>query len=398
MGKEKEQHRFREGKPKPSSSAKSGSHAQNPSEDPHLSLVKSEEGATMLRSAEDFIAREVAAEVAQLQERASSTSEKSSYDDEYPGASMSHSTTPPLPQHTSSSHINNKGSSDGSSNGASSVVDARTAEEVAQDVEAAAAAAGLHNDVDDVVKRAVAALQASGQQIDQYIDPAIGGEQPAEDTSRKRKRSHEVSFVCPVCDISFPSEQTYYLHKRTHAGSKDNRCSICKKSYTQYNNLVMHRVTIHQDLVVADEPEYTPEELSSLRVFHCNQSTCQATFTSYEKLLVHKYEQHGTTNSKRPYKKSATEKIHVCNHDGCTKSFSKASDLTRHRRTHTGERPFQCDSCNASFAQKYRLTTHRRIHTGEKPFSCTFCGKQFARGDAVRAHIFAVHRSNGESW
>lgn len=377
-------------KPKPSLASKGAIPKAKALADSRLALVKTEEGATMLRSPEDLIAREVAAEVAQLQHRDPSTSGNSSYDDQ-PYSSLPQPSLPP-PSHPPRHGLTDKPNTN-------NVVDSRTAEQVAHDVEAAAAAAaGLQNDVDDVVKRAVAALQASGQPLDHYIDPAIGGDQSSDDPQRKQKSSNVVSFVCPVCDVLFSQEQAYQLHKRSHAGLKDNRCLICKKSYTQYNNLVMHRVTIHRDLQVAGEPEYTPEELLTLRVFHCNQPRCQATFPSYEKLLVHKYEQHGTTTLKRPYKKNAAEKIHVCNHDGCNKLFSKALDLTRHRRTHTGEKPFQCDSCGSLFAQKYRLTTHLRIHTGEKPFPCTFCGKLFARGDAVRAHIFAVHRSSGGLW
>lgn len=43
-------------------------------------------------------------------------------------------------------------------------------------------------------------------------------------------------------------------------------------------------------------------------------------------------------------------------------------------RTHTGEKPFQCNICNNKFTQKSYLKVHTVIHSGEKPFQCAICG------------------------
>ncbi|XP_026313343.1 zinc finger and SCAN domain-containing protein 5B isoform X1 [Piliocolobus tephrosceles] len=74
----------------------------------------------------------------------------------------------------------------------------------------------------------------------------------------------------------------------------------------------------------------------------------------------------------------------VC--DVCNKSFKYFSQLSIHRRSHTGERPFQCDLCRKRFLQLSDLRVHQRIHTGERPYSCDVCQKQFAHESTLQGH------------
>ncbi|XP_059978000.1 zinc finger protein 891 [Lagenorhynchus albirostris] len=138
-----------------------------------------------------------------------------------------------------------------------------------------------------------------------------------------------------------------------------NNCHIGKNSYECNKNKTFCHHSSHK------QQEQTPTEEN-----HEHNQHGKA-FKRISNLILHKRSHMG-------------EKQYECKE--CRKVFNDSSTLRRHKRTHTGEKPYECNQCGKAFSQKTSLKVHVRTHTGEKPYECNHCGKSFGTSSYLIVH------------
>ncbi|XP_031636889.1 zinc finger protein OZF-like [Contarinia nasturtii] len=177
------------------------------------------------------------------------------------------------------------------------------------------------------------------------------GAKMAKHSKKPTDSKHQKKHKCTFCNYVTSNKGHLTVHIRTHTDEKPFACEICAKAFAQKSNLKSHKKTHATEFP-----------------FSC--SKCRQGFAHEIDKINHESE-----CKHRQYQ------CHICKN-----TTHHLTDLKRHIRIHSGERPFRCRICAKTFTHKSHFTAHSRTHIKQLPFNCAQCGRRFADENEKQSH------------
>ncbi|XP_037051458.1 zinc finger protein 236-like [Bradysia coprophila] len=219
----------------------------------------------------------------------------------------------------------------------------------------------------------------------------------------------EPSFPCNQCSCTFKKIGTLNAHiSKFHAAQSvlvDDDLGFKLDDVMKELNDLHRSNSLENELISKDlffnlpviMPPTTPEEIPNTVGDGDKQSdyanATNATQSSL-KLAVH------TSNGMVTHR-SVMQRIHgnvrcyVCLY--CPKEFRRPSDLVRHIRIHTKEKPFSCPiaNCGKKFSVKSSLSKHLNTHSkSSQQHACGVCLQTFQSAETFDEHCSLTHQDN----
>lgn len=181
--------------------------------------------------------------------------------------------------------------------------------------------------------------------------------------------------------------------------TKDIYCSVCLLFFESVEKLMLHYVTSSECLNSKECPVCGKVINSSLKEHLKSHSDDRPYQCEICKASFKRNHQ------MKLHKQTVHSDLRLYHCELCEKSFKRRDKLTCHYRTHSDEHPFMCTECGSVFKWKHHLKRHRdNVHADKasqikaRRFPCSVCGNCFKWRHHLKRHLRNVHRLFDGLW